>query len=152
MVPPFPWQQNNKQKHLPFSFNAYGYISLGGSKVLWAWNTATRCISLSLLMLAVGSEGERWGRAQYVELVWELGLLLICKKKDKKWAIFCTLPVLRLSACESVNHMGISNFFLLGIAVIHRDVERTLKSQSLKGKSVKNENGLSRRREREGER
>lgn len=47
--------------------------------------------------------------------------------------------------------MGISNFFLLGIAVIHRDVERTLKSQSLKGKSVKNENGLSRRRERGGE-
>lgn len=62
------------------------------------------------------------------------GLLLICKKKDKKWAIFCTLPVLRLSACESVNHMGISNFFLLGIAVIRRDVERTLKSHSLKAK------------------
>lgn len=46
--------------------------------------------------------------------------------------------------------MGISNFSLLGIAVIHRDVERTLKSQSLKGKSVKNENGLSRRRRERG--
>jgi hypothetical protein len=31
-----------------------------------------------------------------------------------------------LSAYDPANHMGISTFFLLGVLVMHRDIERTL--------------------------
>ena len=58
-------------------------------------------------------------------------------------------PSFKIFACDSVNHMGISNFFLLAVVVMRRDVERTMKITIFRGRAEKKNGFLCSQRERE---
>lgn len=102
--PNFPGYNTTTKSIKASSFTVCSHISLGDSKVLSA--LSKQCMSLSLSVVWLWLWLWQHNSPQHVKLFCSLlgwVALLVCKKEEKKWAVFYTLPVLGLSACEPLS-------------------------------------------------